>query len=110
LYVAPEARTSGVARLILRRLEQLASEAGYSVLRLDTGAREPAALALVESDGYRGIADYNANPFGGHWLEKGLSAAGARYPTGRREGRRSARDASVAWLWPAGGLWPRTSW
>jgi GNAT superfamily N-acetyltransferase len=46
LYVAPEVRKSGVARLILRRLEQLAGESGRAVVRLDTGDRQPGALAL----------------------------------------------------------------
>ena len=72
LYVAPGARRSGVARLILRRLEHLAGESGHAVVRLDTGDRQPGALALFLAAGYRHIADYNDNPFASHWLEKRL--------------------------------------
>jgi len=70
LYVAPDARKSGVARLLLQRLEHLARESGHAVVRLDTGDRQPGALALFRSAGYRHIADYNSNPFASHWLEK----------------------------------------
>jgi hypothetical protein len=39
-------------------------------VRLDTGARQPEALALFRSTGYNDIADYNGNEFASHWLEK----------------------------------------
>src|SRR4051794_39573046 len=51
LYVAPEARGAGVARRILAALEQTAAARGYGTVRLDTGAHQPAALALFESVG-----------------------------------------------------------
>ncbi len=73
LYVAPDARKSGVARLLLQRLEQIAGESGHDVVRLDTGDRQPGALALFRSAGYGDIADYNDNPFASHWLEKQLT-------------------------------------
>jgi GNAT superfamily N-acetyltransferase len=72
LYVAPGARKSGIARLILGALEQRARESGYAAVRLDTGARQPEALALFRSAGYGDIADYNGNAFASHWLEKSL--------------------------------------
>jgi GNAT superfamily N-acetyltransferase len=72
LYVAPEARKSGIARRILARLEQRARESGYAVVRLDTGSRQAQALALFRSTGYSDIADYNGNEFASHWLEKRL--------------------------------------
>lgn len=73
LYVAPDARQSGIARRLLQRLEQLALESGHGVVRLDTGDRQPGALALFRSAGYSDIADYNDNPFASHWLEKQLT-------------------------------------
>jgi GNAT superfamily N-acetyltransferase len=73
LYIAPEARRSGVARLILGRLERLAGDLGHGAVRLDTGERQPGALALFRSAGYRQIADYNRNPFASHWFEKRLT-------------------------------------
>jgi GNAT superfamily N-acetyltransferase len=72
LYVAPGARQSGIARLLLSGLEERAREAGYAAVRLDTGARQPQALALFRSAGYADIADYNGNEFASHWLEKSL--------------------------------------
>ena len=78
LFVAPDARKGGVARLILERLEQLAGESGHDVVRLDTGDRQPGALALFRSVGYRHIDDYNGNPFASHWLEKRLPDSAQR--------------------------------
>jgi pimeloyl-ACP methyl ester carboxylesterase/ribosomal protein S18 acetylase RimI-like enzyme len=72
VYVAPEARGRGVARAMLARLEQIAGDAGYTTLRLDTGARQPASVALFGSIGYEQIADYNGNPVAAYWFEKRL--------------------------------------
>jgi ribosomal protein S18 acetylase RimI-like enzyme len=72
LYVAPGARGQGLARRVLDDLEVAARELGCSRVRLDTGARQPEALALFRAAGYAEIADYNGNPFAAHWFEKGL--------------------------------------
>ncbi len=72
VYVAPEARNAGVARALLARLERLARDAGYTALRMDTGARQPASVALFGSSGYERIADYNGNPVAAYWFEKRL--------------------------------------
>src|SRR5579884_4210856 len=72
LYVAPESRGAGVARRLLDALEAAARERGHDVVRLDTGNRQPAALALFRSAGYEPIPDYNGNPAASHWLEKRL--------------------------------------
>jgi GNAT superfamily N-acetyltransferase len=58
MYVEPEARGKGVGRTILRALQQCARESGYSALRLETGARQPEAIALYESEGYLPIEPY----------------------------------------------------
>jgi pimeloyl-ACP methyl ester carboxylesterase/predicted GNAT family acetyltransferase len=73
VYVAPEARGRGVARALMARLEQIAGDAGYTTLRLDTGARQPASVALFGSIGYEQIADYNGNPVAAYWFEKRLA-------------------------------------
>jgi GNAT superfamily N-acetyltransferase len=73
VYVAPEARGTGVARALLARLEEVARTAGYSRLRLDTGPRQPASVALLHSSGYKPIADYNANAVAAFWFEKRLA-------------------------------------
>jgi putative acetyltransferase len=48
MYVVPDARGRGFARALLAGLEA----AGYSTLRLATGALQPEAIALYESSGY----------------------------------------------------------
>jgi GNAT superfamily N-acetyltransferase len=72
MYVAPEARSKGLARRLLLRLEAEARQAGYRFVRLDTGNRPPEALALYRSAGYREIPDYNGNPAASYWFEKSL--------------------------------------
>jgi pimeloyl-ACP methyl ester carboxylesterase/GNAT superfamily N-acetyltransferase len=73
IYVAPEARGAGVARALLTRLEGAAREAGYRTIRLDTGAKQQASVALFSSSGYEPIADYNGNPVAAYWFEKPLA-------------------------------------
>ena len=58
MYVAPVARRQGVARRILAALEQLATEHGYTRVILETGARQPEALALYDAAGYRRTVNY----------------------------------------------------
>jgi GNAT superfamily N-acetyltransferase len=70
LYLDPSVRGHGVGRRLLATLEERARESGYVRVRLDTGAKQPIALALFHGAGYRDIPDYNGNPFAGHWLEK----------------------------------------
>jgi GNAT superfamily N-acetyltransferase len=72
MYVEPESRGMGVARRILARLEAEAGGAGYRAVRLDTGDRQPEALALYRSAGYAEIPDYNGNPPASFWFEKAL--------------------------------------
>jgi len=72
MYVAPAARRRGVARALLEALEHAARARGYAVVRLDTGPRQPHAMALYRSAGYVDIANFNANPLAGYWGEKKL--------------------------------------
>ena len=72
MYVAPAARRRGVARALLEALECAARARGYAVVRLDTGPRQPHAMALYRSAGYVDIANFNANPLAGYWGEKKL--------------------------------------
>jgi GNAT superfamily N-acetyltransferase len=67
MYVAPAERRGGLARLILRTLEDSAREAGCDVLVLETGLRQPEAIALYESAGYVRVADF------GHYKDAPLS-------------------------------------
>jgi GNAT superfamily N-acetyltransferase len=66
MFVLPEFRGRGVARRMLAALETKAREAGYSSLRLETGARQPEAIGLYTSAGYVEIprfGEYTGNPF-----------------------------------------------
>jgi GNAT superfamily N-acetyltransferase len=55
MYVAPAARRTGLARAVLRRLEDSARAAGADVMVLETGLAQPEAIALYQSSGYVGI-------------------------------------------------------
>ena len=52
MYVAPRARGRGLARRVLVHLEECAAAAGYEALVLETGMKQPEAIALYESSGY----------------------------------------------------------
>lgn len=52
MYVAPEVRGRGLARAMLSHLESTARDAGAEVMVLETGLRQPEAIALYESSGY----------------------------------------------------------
>jgi GNAT superfamily N-acetyltransferase len=58
MYVAPSVRRSGVARMILTELEVNAHAFGYARLKLETGIKQPEAIALYESHGYEQIEPY----------------------------------------------------
>ncbi len=72
MYVIPERRGQGVARVLLHALEDRARELGYEVARLDTGPKQPRARGLYEDEGYVEIADFNGNPVAVFWGEKPL--------------------------------------
>jgi GNAT superfamily N-acetyltransferase len=73
MYVVPDARGTGLARLLLRVLEDKARELGYEIARLDTGPRQRNAQGLYESEGYVAIEDFNGNPVAVFWGEKPLT-------------------------------------
>ena len=52
MYVAPAARGLGLARAMLAHLEATAREAGLEALVLETGEKQPEAIALYTSAGY----------------------------------------------------------
>lgn len=52
VYVLPGNRGQGIARQIVATLESRAREAGIGRLLLETGVRQPEALALYEKLGY----------------------------------------------------------
>jgi GNAT superfamily N-acetyltransferase len=65
MYVRKEARGKGVARAVLAELEWLAAEFGYASMILETGIRQPEAIALYTAQGFVQIpnfGDYADNP------------------------------------------------
>lgn len=58
MYTAPEARGRGVARAVLLALEDSAGAAGRRRMILETGDRQPEAIRLYESRGYRMIPNF----------------------------------------------------
>jgi GNAT superfamily N-acetyltransferase len=69
MYVVPSVRGRGFARVVLRRLEELAAELGVSRVVLETGLRQPEAMALYASSGYERIEGF------GHYRGEALSAS-----------------------------------
>jgi len=55
MYVASGHRGTGLARAMLAHLEATALDAGAEVLVLETGMKQPEAIALYESSGYTPI-------------------------------------------------------
>jgi len=53
MFVRPAYRGRGVARQILQSLHAEARSRGYAFSVLETGMRQPEAIALYESEGYR---------------------------------------------------------
>jgi len=65
MYVRPALRGQGVAQALLARIEAETRAAGLTLLRLETGIRQPAAIALYERAGFRrceAFGDYLALP------------------------------------------------
>ncbi len=67
IYVAPAARGTGVAKAVIRRLEEIARDRGLPVMRLETGVASLEAIGLYESLGYA-----RRGPFGAY-AENGSS-------------------------------------
>jgi putative acetyltransferase len=53
MYTRPSARGRGVAKALLQKIEDEARAAGAPVLRLETGIRQPEAIGLYQSMGFR---------------------------------------------------------
>lgn len=58
MFVLPEHRGRGLARLVLAELELQARVLGWLRLRLETGRRQPEAVALYADAGYARIQNY----------------------------------------------------
>jgi putative acetyltransferase len=61
LFVVPETRGRGIGRALMAHLERRAAEADVSLLQLETGVKQPEALALYRAFGY-----VERGPFGAY--------------------------------------------
>jgi GNAT superfamily N-acetyltransferase len=61
MFVVRTARRRGIAQRMLVELERRAAEFGYRLVRLETGNRQPEAVALYESNGFRRIPPYGSH-------------------------------------------------
>jgi GNAT superfamily N-acetyltransferase len=75
MYVEPAFRRRGIAAVLLAELERTAAAAGHRLLLLNSGDRQPEALALYDRAGYTPVAGYGvyADAPGAVFLGKQLS-------------------------------------
>lgn len=64
MYVVEAARGRGLARRLLRHLEETAAASGADAMVLETGLRQPAAIRLYRSAGYTDV------PHFGHYADE----------------------------------------
>ena len=80
LFVRPAYRRWGLGRVLAQRLMDLATQAGYSHMLLDTLDEMEAARGLYGSLGFEDIPPYYFNPIpGAHYLKAELDAPGTRW-------------------------------
>ena len=58
MYTLPEYRGKGIAKKILAELERWADEMSYAKCILETGKRQPEAIALYTKSRYKPIPNY----------------------------------------------------
>lgn len=58
MFTHPNARGKGIASLVLSELEKWATELGFTACILETGIRQPEAIALYNKCGYLRIPNY----------------------------------------------------
>lgn len=58
MFVPDEQRGKGIASKVLKELEAWALELGYTTCILETGKRQPEAIALYKKNGYELIPNY----------------------------------------------------
>lgn len=58
MFTLPESRGKGIASLIMAELEKWAGELNFSKCILETGVKQPEAIALYEKLGYKRMPNY----------------------------------------------------
>ena len=72
MWVDEPARGLGIARRLLKDLEEDAKRTGATSTRLETNAALSEAIAMYRSAGYVEVPAFNDEPFAHHWFEKAL--------------------------------------
>jgi GNAT superfamily N-acetyltransferase len=58
MYVVPAYRNRGIGKIILTHLEQWAKEENFKISKLETGIKQPEAIAAYKKSGYIHIPNY----------------------------------------------------
>ena len=58
MFVVPSFRNKGIGKMILQQLEQWAAEGGFIQAKLETGIKQPEAIAAYEKSGYTRIPNF----------------------------------------------------
>ena len=73
MWVAPEARGTGLGCRMLAALEEASlARSASRIVRLETNRALTSAIALYRSAGYVEVAAFNDEPYAHHWFEKRL--------------------------------------
>jgi GNAT superfamily N-acetyltransferase len=82
VYVEPGFRRRGLAQVVMAELERSAAAAGHGAVVLNSGDRQPEALALYAALGYTRVAGYGiyADAPGAVFLGKELARADGEEP------------------------------
>ncbi|MGY1636418.1 GNAT family N-acetyltransferase [Geodermatophilus sp. SYSU D00742] len=82
VYVEPAFRRRGLAQVVMTELERSAAAAGHRAVVLNSGDRQPEALALYAALGYTPVAGYGiyADAPGAVFLGKELARADGEEP------------------------------
>lgn len=63
LWVRPDLRRAGVATALMSDVERRARERGFHQLYLETGQKQPEAIALYRSSGWRQVEEFPPGAF-----------------------------------------------
>jgi len=58
MYTSPASRGNGIATKVLTELENWAAEMSFETCILETGKKQPEAIALYKKSGYKSISNY----------------------------------------------------
>ncbi|MFN2518090.1 MAG: GNAT family N-acetyltransferase, partial [Jatrophihabitantaceae bacterium] len=97
MYVVDAARRRGLARLMLAELETSAQAAGVRRIQLNTGTKQPEAIALYESSGYvpaDGFGHYACTPGAVFYGKDLVTTNGAGHDPGEAARRVEGADRS----------------